>query len=238
MMIMLLLLAAAAPPHAVSFDRGAPGLEFHYGWPAAADALPALRARLQAEMARDRREALAALAESRRIARQNHFELVPQDYSKDWEVAGDSAPLLSLTANLGAFSGGAHPNTIFYGLIWDRRGNRALGASAVLGRATLARMRDRFCRALDRERASRREDWHPEAGDPFLACPPYAEMVLAPVDKDGDRRFETLSVLIAPYIAGPYVEGEYLIELPFDAGDVAAIPAGWRAAFEPARRRR
>jgi hypothetical protein len=45
-------------------------------------------------------------------------------------------------------------------------------------------------------------------------------------------------VLMAPYVAGPYVDGAYTIDVALDAGDVAAIPAAWRGMFEPAGRPR
>jgi hypothetical protein len=240
MMMMMLALAAAAPARDVSRDLPANGLDFHYGWPAAANALPRLRARLEADLAHDRREALGALAESRRMARANRSELIPHDYSKDWAVAGATPRLLSLTADLGAFSGGAHPNTTFEALLWDRQADRAVAATAVLGAALPARVRARFCRALDAERAERREE--PVRADPqdeFTLCPPFrAPVLLAPADTDHNGRFETLSVLMAPYVAGPYVDGAYTIDIALDAGDVAAIPVAWRAMFEPAGRRR
>lgn len=240
MIMLLLALAAAAPPaRDVSRDLPANGLDFHYGWPAAANALPRLRARLEADLAHDRREALGALAESRRMARADRSELIPHDYSKDWAVAGATPRLLSLTADLGAFSGGAHPNTTFETLLWDRQADRAVAVTAVLGPLP-ARLRTRFCRALDTQRAEQRgEPVHHDPQDEFSLCPQFgAPVFLAPTDSDHNGRFERLNVLMAPYVAGPYTDGAYTVELTLDAGDVAAIPAAWRANFEPARRRR
>jgi len=39
-------------------------------------------------------------------------------------------------------------------------------------------------------------------------------------------------VLLAPYVAGPWTEGDYIVEVPLTAADVAAIPEGWRGGFE------
>ena len=54
--------------------------------------------------------------------------------------------------------------------------------------------------------------------------------MLAPADSNHNGRFERLDVLIAPYLAGAYVEGSYEVELRLDAGDVAAVPPGSAAS--------
>lgn len=235
--LLLPLLALAAAPGDFVRDEQSAGLDFHYEWPAAVNALPRLRAALLADMAHDHRLALSYVAESRRLARQNHFEFQPHDYSKSWTIAGTSGRLISLTADLGAFTGGAHPNSAYFGLLWDRAADRAVPVAAVLGPALLRRLRPRFCAALNAQRAENRgEPVRPDPADPFTTCPAFATLVLAPADGNRNGRFERLNVLIAPYLAGAYVEGSYEVEVRFDAGDAAAVPAAWRASFEAGRR--
>lgn len=236
LLLPLLAVAAVAPGDFVRDEQTA-SLDFHYEWPAAVNALPRLRAALLADMAHDHRLALSYVAESRRLARQNHFEFQPHDYSKSWSIAGTSARLMSLTADLGAFTGGAHPNSSYFGLLWDRASDRAVPVATVLGPALLRRLRPRFCAALNAQRAENRgEPVRPDPQDPFTTCPAFAGLVLAPADGNRNGRFERLDVLIAPYLAGAYVEGSYEVELRLDAGDVAAVPPAWRASFEAARR--
>jgi hypothetical protein len=235
--LLLPLLAVAAAPGDFVRDEQTASLDFHYEWPAGVNAVPRLRAALQADMAHDHRLALSFVAENRRRARQNHFEVQPHDYSKSWTIAGTSARLISLTADLGAFTGGAHPNSSYFGLLWDRAADRAVPAATLLGPALLGRLRPRFCAALNAQRAENRgEPVHPDPADPFTTCPAFAELVLAPADGNRNGRYERLDVLIAPYLAGAYVEGSYEVEIRFDAGDVAAVPPAWRASFEVARR--
>jgi hypothetical protein len=237
LLLPLLAVAAAAPGDFVPDEQSA-ALDFHYEWPAAVNAVPRLRAALLADLAHDHRLALSYVAESRRLARRNHFEFQPHDYSKSWSIAGTSARLISLTADLGAFTGGAHPNSSYFGLLWDRAADRAVPVATVVGPALLRRPRPRFCAALNAQRAENRgEPVRPDPQDPFTTCPAFAGLVLAPADGNHNGRFERLNVLIAPYLAGAYVEGSYAVELRLDAGDVAAVPAPWRASFEAGQRR-
>lgn len=237
-MILLAALLAAAPPADFLREEEGALLHFRYGWPGAAQALPALGARLGREMEEEHRQAVATAEESRRTARANGVDFYSQDFDKVWETAGDTAVLLSLTAALGSYSGGAHPNTSYRALLWDRAGDRPVTAVSVLGPA-LGGISDRYCAALDAQRAERREG--PvvrDAEDPFTTCPAIAEQVIAPADTDGNGRFDTLRILLAPYLAGPYVEGDYLIDVPFDPADLARIGADWRPAFETPGERR
>jgi hypothetical protein len=233
MIVLALLLAAAAPPADFLREEENDLLHFRYGWPAAAQAIPALGARLNREMEEERRQATANAQDNRRRARAGGFDYYAEDFDKVWEAAGDNALLLSLTAALGSYSGGAHPNTSYHALLWDRAGDRPVAAASVLGAAALQGFGERYCAALDRQRAERREaPVVRDPQDPFTTCPAIGEQVVAPADSDGNGRFETLRILLGPYLAGPYVEGDYIIDLPFDPADVGRIGEAWRPAFE------
>jgi hypothetical protein len=237
-LILFLLAAAGAALQPADFLHEEKGgqLDFSYAWPAAVDALPTLRERLRGEMEADRRQALEWANEARDEARREGREFFPHYYDKGWQVAGSTPLLLSLTASKEAFTGGAHGNIHFSSILWDLRTDQAATAAEVLGTAALESMAGRYCASLNAEQAERRhEPVQPDPDDQFSQCPPLAEQVLAPKDTDGNSRFDTLDVLLAPYVAGPYAEGPYFVEMPFRANDVAILPERWRAAFEPAR---
>jgi hypothetical protein len=236
-MIALLALLLAAPAADFLREEETPLLHFRYGWPAAAESAPALRAELRRELAAARRWATAHAIEGRRAARRNGFDYVRQDYDQVWEAAGSTAQLLSLVSGTFALTGGAHGNMSVSALLWDRADDRAVEARAVLG-AGLPGLAPRFCAELDRQRAEQRgAQVVPDPDDPFSRCPPLAEQVIALADQDGNGRFETLRVLLPPYVAGPYVEGEYAIDVAFDPADLAAVPDRYRPAFEVAGER-
>jgi hypothetical protein len=207
-------------------------LAFSYSWPAAVEAEPTLRARLAREMAAARAEARRT-AEEDRVARGGDFPFNPHDFEKAWRIAGGTERLLSLAASTHSYTGGAHGNVAFDALLWDREEDRPVEPAALLGAEAIATLTPRYCAALDAERAERRgEPVSRDPEDPFSACPPLAEQVLAPADSDGNGRFDTLEVLIPPYVAGPWVEGPYPIDVPLAAGDLAGLDGTLRESFE------
>ena len=55
---------------------------------------------------------------------------------------------------------------------------------------------------------------------------------LVPADSDHDGRFDRVRLLADPYVAGPYVEGDYEIDFAVEPRWIAAIKPGWRGEFE------
>ncbi len=233
MSLPLALLLAAAQPADFAVEERSELLEFSYAWPARAEAIAPLRAQLAREMARARAAAARYARTDRAESAADGRPFEPHLYGAGWRVDGSTAVLLGLSAEISSFTGGVHGNHDFAAILWDLAANRRADIAALLGRPALGTLQPRFCAALDAMRAERRnEPLSPSPDDPFTACPPLARQVMAPADADGNGRFETLRILLPPYAAGPYAEGEYVVELAFDPGDLAAIPAGFRPAFE------
>lgn len=231
------LLAAAAQLADFSVDERNELLEFRYRWPAVAEAIAPLRAHLGQEMARARVAATGYARTDRADAARNGRRFEAHWYDAGWRVDGSGAVLLSLSAEISTFTGGAHGNLSFAAILWDRAANRRRDIAALLGARAIEALRPRFCAALDAMRAERRgrEALTPLADDdPFTACPALAGQAMAPADDDGNGRFETFHVMLPPYAAGPYAEGEYVIELPFGPADLDGIAGSYRPAFEVA----
>jgi hypothetical protein len=66
----------------------------------------------------------------------------------------------------------------------------------------------------------------------FDECPKLDEIAIIPVDKDGNGRFERLLLVASPYVAGPYSEGSYEIELAVTKDLIAAMKSDYRDGFE------
>lgn len=232
-LIAALLLQAAAPADFVQ-EEESEHLHFHYGWPAAAEAVPALRSELRARLAAAQARAAEMAAEGRNMATSESREMPPHAHEQDWRLAGSTPQLMSLSAGIATYTGGAHGNLAYEALLWDRLNDRPVDAAALLGTG-LGPMTARYCAALDAQREEKRgEPVRRDPEDPHNACPPLGERVLAPADSDGNGRFDRLDVLIPPYAAGPYVEGDYVVEIPFDPGDLRSRPATGRRSRCPA----
>ena len=232
---LLLLLATSAEARPVKIERDSKALEFTYEWSAEAAAVPALDRRFRTEAAKAYREALRVSAEEQKIAREQKRDYNQQFYSKQWSTAGQSRGLLSLQYQLGTFTGGAHPNTSYGALLWDRRLARQISLSALfLRQDAFPRLtRIAYCKALNDERRKRRQG--EQLSGEFGQCPKYADLAISPVDKDKDGLFDEIAFVASPYTAGPYAEGEYELVLPVTRQLIAAIKPVYRASFEAQR---
>ena len=208
-------------------------LAFTYGWPRAAAAVPAVERRMKADMT-------ASRARARKYARDDKAErpasatYIPHYFAKTWSTVGDTPHLLTLSASIESFTGGAHGNLNFDGLIWDKAAGRAVTLANLFAdpAAALAALTPAYCQALDQERSERRGEPLPLAGENMAAdCPPLPKQVALPVDADGDGRFEAVTILIGPYAAGAYAEGSYLVEVPLTAPLRALVKDRYRASF-------
>ena len=153
-----------------------------------------------------------------------------------WTTAGETSRLLSLQNELGTFTGGAHPNTSYDALIWDRKLNSKTSMDALLGGPgkLAAVTRQAYCKALDEERVKRREGEKLDLPE-FNACPKYSDLAIAPVDSNKNGRFDGIDFVASPYLAGPYVEGEYRIRVPVTLKLIAALKPEFRGSFEAQR---
>ena len=117
--------------------------------------------------------------EARREARSNGFPYNKHSYTAEWKVVADLPGWLSLSQEIATYSGGAHGNTTVESLVWDKQAARSMNTIAlfVSPAALEEALGDRFCEALDRERARRRgEAAAPEPDDPFYHCPKIDEL--------------------------------------------------------------
>lgn len=237
MLLFSVLLCGASPGvQPVKVEQDTKALEFSYAWPAEAAAIPALDRRFRREMEKSLREARANAVEDEQLARSQQRDFNAHYFSVEWATAGQTQRLLSLQSDTGSFTGGAHPNTSYGALLWDRRLGHEIDVGSLFSRAQDfgALTHSTYCKALDAERAKKREGEKLDLPE-FNACPNYSELAIAPLDGDKDRRFEAIDFVASPYVAGPYVEGEYSIVVPVTARMVDALKPEYRSSFEVQR---
>lgn len=229
--------ASTAAPESkpVVLKSETPLVNWEASWPAEVNAIPALE-----KLIRDPAE--SALSEYSKMAREDKarrdmegFDFNPYDYSVAIEVAGQTPRLLSLTRDWMEYTGGAHPNHGTEVILWDKSAGARLEPAHLIadGASIDSLYRDAFCRALNTERAKRRQgvDAVSDPNDPFSQCPKFSEMQIAPKGPIGGGAMTTLLFHADPYVAGPYVEGDYDIELPVTAVFVAALKPEYRSSF-------
>ena len=211
-------------------------IDFHYAWPAEVAATPQLADLLRKDMAKVKAELLAGARADKAMREKERIEFHGFMSSTDYRTAGQSDRLLSLSVESGSYTGGAHGNYGVSALLWDRTANRQVQfAELFAAPGNMDRLlTQRWCDALNQERKKKRGE--PIGGSGmFDECPKLEEIAIIPGDKDKNGRFETLALVASPYVAGPWVEGAYEIELAVTPDLLAALKDDYRLSFEGAQ---
>lgn len=140
-------------------------------------------------------------------------------YEKQVDITGalETGKLLSLKRSDFDFSGGAHPNTLTSGILWDKALKRRIGFTDLFRRgADLTSLDQALCSAINAAKRARVPDSTSltlgDGGDWNCPRASATEFVLAPGTEPG--KAAGLTFLIGPYTVGPYAEGAYEIALP------------------------
>lgn len=218
----------------VSFREGADGDSwfFSYSWPAQANAIAQLDALLKARKDKVRAEVRADWQAAKTDCPPDSGACTNRSYEEDWQVVADLPDWLSLSSAIGTYSGGAHGNHGFDALLWDKRAGKARAATDLFAskRAFNDAVRAEFCAALNKERSERRDG---EELELFEDCFDPTDAVIILGSSNG-RAFDRIGFLIAPYLAGPYVEGDYEVTLPVTAKVLAEVKPQFRSSFKVA----
>jgi hypothetical protein len=226
--LLLALAALSAAPSALAQDaeRG-PG--FNYDLPELNDPPPALLSRLTYDSERQAED-----FEETRAAEAADFPDNPRiqywEFRQSWTVTADTGRLIGLSATIYQYSGGAHGNSQFRALLWDRANGGEIEFIELFNNryAALDYVDGLFCPALAAAQTERMGE--PNSGTFWEACPILHTQPIALMAGDGGR-IERLVVQLAPYIAGPYAAGSFEIEIPVDAGLLAMIKPEYRDSF-------
>ena len=226
--------AAESPPGgARDIAEETEDFHFKYTYPLQAGRIAALSTLLDRRLARERRELARNSAEARREARADGFPYNKHSYTAEWKVVSELPDWLSLSADISTYTGGAHGNYGVESLVWDKQRGRSMDAIELFKApaALEEAIEERFCDALDRERAKRRGEPVPEdSQDNFDQCPGIEELEVL-VGSSNRRTFNRLTVYAGPYVAGPYAEGAYSIDLPVTRAIRDAVKPEYQGAF-------
>lgn len=207
--------------------------EFDYAYPAAAGAIPALKALLDADAEKQQARIAADARAGRKDAEAAGFNFNPYTLGWAWDVVANIPGWLSLSGAVGSYEGGAHPNHGYEALLWDKAANRRVApADLFTSKAALVQaISAPFCKELNRQRAEKRgEPVDADSGNSFSECidPTESAVLLGSADR---QHFTRIGVLIGPYEAGPYVEGDYEVTLPVTAAVLQAVKPEYRRFF-------
>lgn len=204
---------------------------FEYSYPAAAASIPSLKALLDKDLASQKSELAEMARRSREQVKADGFEYRPYSRTMAWKVVTDLPGWLSMSTIVGEYTGGAHPNYGYQGLLWDRSNNRRYAVEDLfVSKAALsAAIRQPFCAELDRQRAKKRGGEAPGLAE-FAECIDPAEQTVI-LGSSHAKAFNRIGVLVAPYAAGPYAEGSYDVTVPVTDAVLKAVKPKYRPLF-------
>ena len=189
---------------------------FSFSYPEALGAVPALKERLDEQASREESDLQKAAREASAEARENGFPYNRYMVTIEWKLAGQTANWLSLVENGSTYFGGAHGNYGLSSVLWNTGSQRLLEPIMLFEseEALAEALGDRYCDALDAQRMARRGGEVTDEDDLFGRCPTMEELEL--VLLSNGEKFDRIMLYAAPYVAGPYAEGDYEVELSID----------------------
>src|SRR5690606_7171132 len=131
-MLLAVLLIAAAQPADFQLSEDSDALAFSYGWPAVVTDDPVLEREMRSRLDAAQAQAESYLADDRG-SRPADAPVNPHHYAAQWRVDGGTAALLSLSATIETYTGGAHGNLHYAALLWDRAAHAPVEAAGLLG---------------------------------------------------------------------------------------------------------
>ncbi|MGV9010348.1 DUF3298 and DUF4163 domain-containing protein [Brevundimonas sp.] len=221
--------ATAAAP--MGFDSDTPFAKVKLTLPDAIKAQPDLHASLYAKEVQTLRQFVEGAQGERAEA---GFDEDRPPYEKTIAVtaAGETTGLLSLKRMDFDYSGGAHPNTITTGILWDKTAKRQVPGTALFRAGADMTALDRaLCAALNTAKAARSPGSPPVTltGSDW-SCPKAAATPFVLTGGSMPGKAAGLTFLVGPYQIGPYSDGAYEIALP--ASDFQSLLAPqWAGEF-------
>lgn len=211
--------------------------DFKYSYPAQAGRIAPLRTLLDSREERALADLRKEAIDGRAAADEAGFPFHAYALQVEWKTVTDLPAWLSLSSQIYSFSGGAHGNTGFDTLLWDKRANKALKPMTlfVSADALQAAVADAFCDGLNKQREAKRgAPVDPNNDDWANTCPKISETTVI-LGSSNSRTFDRVGFLIDPYTAGPYVEGTYEVTLPVTKAILAAVKPEYATSFTATR---
>ena len=221
--------AAAIPAEAgapLAYDSATPYASVVLTLPPSLKAQPDLHAALYATAVRDLRQFVEG-AQADRTEAGTEPGMAPYEKTIEFKPAAETGKLFSLERVDYDYTGGAHGNSLFAGVLWDKALKRQIAVADLFRKGVDSRALDQaLCAAINIAKTERSPDAEPVAlGGAQWSCPKAlaTPFVLTPGTVPG--KAGGLTFLIGPYQVGPYAEGPYEIVVPQSVFRALIAPA-------------
>ncbi len=191
-------------------------LDFEYVIPPEAAARRVIRDWMSTQAERLKAQALKAATEDQSSSKASGYGYRRHSDGTRWAATADTRSLMSFQGQHYFYTGGAHPMANYLALLYDKQTSRLIRPADLFAdpAAAYAALTPLYCKRLDELRLEKRGE-KTDPSDLFGGCPKLREAAILPVSTT-PKKIDRLRIILDPYVAGPYAEGEYVIELPVD----------------------
>lgn len=177
---------------------------------------PELHTRLYTDGEKTLKDFIAKAHQDRTEQAADGIEVPSYFRSITWKISAQSPRLLSLYAEEEDFQGGAHPNSTFQALLWDKSGKELLNTARLFKTGVDMKAVDAYvCNQIEVERSKRSGEPTTQAATGF-GCPKFADSRLILIPSTVNGKFAAIDALYPPYEVGPYAEGAYVVRVPLN----------------------
>lgn len=151
----------------------------------------------------------------------------------DWKVKSETDRLIVLISSNYVYSGGAHGMFWSDAILWDKKDQKEVSFLDLFvdKEATKKAMMPAYCAMLDAERVALRGEPTPK-DDMFGECvDPFENGIVYPENLGADG-YLRIGVALPPYAAGPYVEGEYILDIAAPAYITEGLKPEYSGLFQ------
>ncbi|HEY4275168.1 MAG TPA: DUF4163 domain-containing protein [Rhizomicrobium sp.] len=227
-----ILLASSAIGADYDRTEKSPLVELRLRVPAAAMAIPPLQSKIMALYKADATQAKNDAKDDK----EGNAHFTPYNVDTNWRVTFENDLVLSLSDEIYADTGGAHPNGGFQTIVWDKKAGRAVPIEALFApgqsKPALAAIADAATRAWTKI-YTHRIGQKPDADMAKDGISPEKLTSYALTYAKGQT---TANGIVLPYGAGqvwPHVLGDFRLTVPA-AVFVRYLAPAWKSVFTPA----
>jgi hypothetical protein len=229
------LALTVAPALAADYEttEKSPLYELHLRVPATAMTIPPLKDRILALHKADVDQAKVDAKEDKEANPSFH----PYSIDTIWRVTFENEAVLSLSCDIDADTGGAHPNQAFQTIVWDKRGGRAVPIEALFApdqvKAALKAIADAAGKAWTKtytQRSGQPPGQDSDLAETGIGADPEKLKTYALIYAKGQTAANGIVLLYGAGQAWPHVLGDFRLAVPAAVFAKYLLPQ-WKVVF-------
>lgn len=216
---------------AIDLSEKTPLLDFQYVIPPEAAARKVIRDWMTGQANRLKALALKSAESDEAASKEGGYDYRQHSDGTRWAATADTRSLMSFQGQHYFYTGGAHPMVNYIAAVYDKPAGKLLKPSEIFAdpEQAYAALTPAYCKRLDELRLEKRGA-KTDPADMFGGCPKLSEATILPVSTT-PKQIDRLRIILDPYVAGPYAEGEYVVELEVDQSMVDLIKREYQGVF-------